>query len=100
MQQWLTLYKDLIGSPYNPRSSAGGKSPYPKSPPNDHQAPSSEPGQYVKRKLIPNATQQRFITSPHVSNTQHTTHSSLKQHDGPASTTKDVRFSNPPGVPF
>ena len=36
MQQWLSLYKDLIGSPYNPRNSSGGRSPYPKSPKHDN----------------------------------------------------------------
>ena len=33
MQQRLTIYKNLVGSPYNPRNSPGSKSPYPKSPP-------------------------------------------------------------------
>ena len=55
---------------------------------------------FVKRQLQTSAIQQRSNNPTHVNDTQHPTHSSLKQHDAHASTTKDVRFSNPPGIPF
>ena len=98
MQQWLFLYKDLNLSPYNPRNSPGGKSPYPKNNSPDSHATPMEPKQYIKRQSTPNSTPQSFITSPRGADIQQTSHSSLKQ---PGSfSTNNVRFSNPPGVPF
>ena len=98
MQQWLSLYKDLIGSPYNPRNSPGSKSPYPQSnSPESHAAP-MEPKQYIKRQSTPNPAPQRLINSPHGAELQQTSHSSLKQ---PGSfSNNNVRFSNTSGEPF
>ena len=98
MQQWLSLYKGLIGSPYNPRNSPGSKSPYTKNNSPDSHATPMKPKQYIKRQSTPNSTPQRFITSPRGADIQQTSHSSLKQPGSPS--TNNVRFSKPPGVPF